>query len=125
MSSEEAKRYVSAGLERRKAERNDREIQLEDQARQLRLTINDNHTARTLTDAQKRAKVKAERLAKAKARKDKENASILAVQNYARVCIGIILATLLTPFPWWAAIVLTAGLAVFPMAYIYRLEVRG
>ena len=123
MSSSEARQIVQNGLDRLKVIRNEREAVLEDQARQLRRTINDNHTARTMTDAQRLKKAKAERKARVKARRDKENAAILAVQYYARVCIGVVLVTLLTPFPWWAAIALTAGLAVFPAAYIYRLEV--
>lgn len=122
MSSSEARQIVQNGLDRLKVMRNEREAALEDQARRLRLTINDNHNARTMTDAQRLEKAKAERKARAKARRDKENAAILAVQYYGRVCIGVVLVTLLTPFPWWSAIALTAGLAVFPAAYIYRLE---
>lgn len=125
MSNEEAKEFVSAGLLRRRIIREEREQALEDQARQLRLTINDNHTARTKTDAQRKAEIRAERLARAKARREKENAAVLAVQYYIRACIGIFLVTILTPFPWWAAITLIAGLAVFPVAHIVRLEEKA
>ena len=117
------KEIVQAGLDRRKMEQRKREAALEGQARQLRLTINDNHAARTMTDAQRLEAAKAERMARAKARCDKENASIEAVHMYVKGCFAICLITLLTPFPWWAAIALIAGTAVFPVARIYRLEV--
>lgn len=117
------KEIVQAGLDRRRMEQHKREAALEGQARQLRLTINDNHAARTMTDVQRLAAEKAERMAKAKARRDKENASIAAVHMYVKVCLAIFLTTLLTPFPWWAAIALVAGTAVFPVIRIYRLEV--
>lgn len=123
MSSNEAKRIVSEGLEQRRIERNQREAALEDQERKLRLTINDNHTARTMTDTQKIEAVKKESKARKKARQKKKNAAILSVQYYVRACIGIILSTLLTPFPWWAAAALIVGCAVFPIAHILRLEV--
>lgn len=105
-----------------------KEEALESQARQLRLTINGNHTARTLTEAQKKAlaaeesrKRRAARMearAKAQAR---ENAAVEATRQYIKICAIILLATALTPFPWWGFLALTAGLAVFPTVYIFRL----
>lgn len=123
MSSNEAKRIVSEGLQQRRIERNQREAALEDQARKLRLTINDNHTARNVTEAQKMEAVKVERKNRQKARREKENSAILATHYYIRACTGIVLAALLTPLPWWAAAALIVGGAVFPIAHILRLEV--
>lgn len=123
MSSNEAKRIISEGLEQRRIERNQREAALEDQARKLRLTINDNHTARTITETQKMEAVKVERKNRQKARREKENSAILATHYYIRACTGIVLAALLTQLPWWAAAALIVGGAVFPIAHILRLEV--
>lgn len=123
MSSNEAKRIISEGLEQRRIERNQREAALEDQARNLRLTINDNHTARNVTEALKMEAVKVERKNRQKARREKENSAILATHYYIRACTGIVLAALLTPLPWWAAAALIVGGAVFPIAHILRLEV--
>lgn len=128
MSNEEAKEFVSAGLLRRRIIREEREQALEDQARQLRLTINDNHTARTLTEAQRKELAKAEAQKRREARavalaqeRAREDAATLAVQRYVMACIGTVLVAMLTPFPWWAAAALALGLAVFPVAYIFRL----
>jgi glutamyl-tRNA reductase len=128
VNNEDAKRIVSEGLERRRTDRNAREAMLEDQARQLRLTINDNHTTRTLTDAQrkalameqarKRREARAANLAMEQAR---EESATLAVRRYGMACMGILLSAVLTPIPWWAAVALAAGLTAFPVAHIIRL----
>lgn len=132
MSNEEARRVVQTGLDKLKIERKEREAALEDQARQLRLTINDNHTARTLTEAQRKelAKVEAQKRREARAaalaqEQAREDAATLAVQRYMMACIGTMLMAMLTPFPWWASATLIAGLAVFPAAYIIRLYFPG
>ena len=52
MSADEARNIVTAGLERRKAYREQMDAALEDQARQLRLTISGNHATRTMTEIQ-------------------------------------------------------------------------
>lgn len=128
MSNEITRENVQAILDRNVANRNQREAALEDQARQLRLTINDNHTARTLTEAQRKELAKAEAQKRREARaaaqaqdKAREDAATLAVQRYAMACIGTVAMAMLTPFPWWASVALMAGLAVFPVAYIIRL----
>lgn len=121
MSSDERKRTVQEGLDRRKKARNERDAALEEQARRLRKTINSNHTSRTLTDAQKQANAKAERQARAKARREKENAAILACHYYIRSLAATVLVTILSPFPWWAAVTLFAALALFTAAYIFRI----
>lgn len=128
MNNEDAKHIVSEGLERRRTARNAREAMLEDQARQLRLTINDNHTTRSLTDAQRKAlaleaarKRREARAANLALEQAREEAATLAVRRYGMVCMGILLATVLTPLPWWAAAALAVGVAAFPVAYIIRL----
>ena len=47
----------------------------------------------------------------------------MAVRKYVYACVGNLLLVGFTSFPWWAAVALTLGLAVFPAAYIYRLYV--
>lgn len=132
MSDEITRENVQAILDRNVAKRQEREAALEDQARQLRLTINDNHTARTLTEAQRKELVKVEAQKRREARaaalaqeQAREDAATLAVQRYMMACIGTMLMAMLTPFPWWASAALIAGLAVFPAAYIYRLYFPG
>lgn len=49
----------------------------------------------------------------------------MAVRKYVYACVGNLLLVGFTSFPWWAALALTLGLAVFPAAYIYRLYVPG
>lgn len=130
MSSEEARQTVQKGLERRAAESRRKEADLEAQARKLRATINDNHTTRTLTEVQRKAMEQEQREARRTARMEakareraREDAAVMAVKRYSVACAGIMLVTALTPFPWWAAMALIPGLAVFPTAYIYRLYV--
>lgn len=137
MSSADARRIVQNGLDRQREDRRRREAALEEDARLLRQTISGNHAARTKTTIQKKAQVEAVRkrnrearqAAKARARA-MEMAAILATRRYVIACGAVVLVTLLTPFPWYGAMALIPGLAVFPMAYIYRLyvptgEVKG
>lgn len=128
MSTEEARKYVQQGLDRRSAETKRREADLDDQARQLLAVINDNHTVRTRTEAQKREAARAKREAEKEAKRQAkaaaqalENAAVEATRQYIKISAIILLATALTPFPWWGFLALTAGLAVFPTVYIFRL----
>lgn len=57
-----------------------------------------------------------------KARELNEKAT-QAVRLYVYSSVGNLLLVGFTSFPWWAAVALTLGLAVFPVAYIYRLYV--
>ena len=73
MSSNEARQIVEDGLDRRREDRIRRDAALENQARQLRLTISGNHAMKTMSEIRRKAmeeeearKRKAER-AKAKA----------------------------------------------------------
>ena len=130
MSSAEARRIVQNGLDRQREDRRRREEALEEDARLLRQTISGNHAIRTMTEIQKKAKAEAEAkrrreqklAARAKARA-LEAEAIQAVRRYIACCGAVLLLTLLTPFPWYGAVALIPGLAVFPMAYIYRLYV--
>lgn len=130
MSCDEARNVVSAGLERRREDRVRREKALEDQARQLRLTISGNHATKTMTEIQRKAmeeeearKRKAER---AKAKADMEARDMkaeYACRKYGIVCLLIILLTAVSRMNVFFSMALTLGLAVFPAVYIYRLYV--
>lgn len=52
-----------------------------------------------------------------------EEKGTMAVRKYVYACVGILLLVGFTSFPWWAAVALALGLAVFPAVYIYRLYV--
>lgn len=128
MSADEARSVVTAGLERRKEERVRRDAALEDQARQLRLTISDNHTMKTMTEVQRKA-MEAEEARKRRAERAKAKADLVikdmkaedACRKYAVVCLLILLLTAVSRMNVFFAIALTLGLAVFPVVYIYRL----
>lgn len=128
MSDEITRENVQKILDRNTASRKD--AILDAHERQLRLTINRNHTKRTMSDAQKwalereKAEERREAWLEARARdRERKEIATLAVRRYICACAVIVLATLLTPFPWYGAMALIPGLAVFPMAYIYRLYV--
>ena len=130
MSTEEARSIIAAGLERRKEDRVRRDAALEDQARQLRMTINDNHNFRTISEEQRKA-LEAENIQKRRAERAKAKADQVirdmkaeeAVRKYGAACLLILLLTAVFRLNVLVAISLTLGLAVFPAAYIYRLYV--
>lgn len=126
MSSEEARQIVADGLERRKAEQRDAE--LERQERLLRLTINDNHTEKTMTEIQRFEMLKDEAIKKMKAREMERAARVArdmaaeeAVNKYGITCLVTLLVSAITRLNIFVAIALVMGLAVFPAAYIFRL----
>ena len=130
MSSEEARQIVEDGLERRKEEKMQRDAELDHQERLLRLTINGNHTERTLSEAQKKEqekeKARQRRAAKEKARKDKaarDMAAEMAVNHYGIACLVIILVAAISRLNVFVALALVLGLGAFPVAKIYRLYV--
>ena len=130
MSSDEARQIVADGLERRKEEQRQRDAELEKQERLLRLTINGNHTEKTLSEAQKKElekeKARQRREAKEKARKDRaarDMAAEMTVNNYGIACLIILLISAITRLNFFVAMALVAGLAVFPVAKIYRLYI--
>lgn len=128
MSSEEARQIVENGLEKRKAEMVRRDAELEDQARQLRMTISGNHVEKTMTEIQKKARAeeearrrKAERAQAKAARVYRDMKAEEAVNRYGIVCLVILLLTAVTRLNIFVMIALVLGLAVFPIADIYRL----
>ena len=130
MSSDEARQIVADGLERRKEEQRQRDAELEKQERMLRLTINGNHAEKTLSEAQKKElekeKARQRREAKKKAREDRaarDMAAEMTVNNYGIACLIILLVSAITRLNFFVALALVAGLAVFPVAKIYRLYV--
>lgn len=130
MSSEEARQIVTDGLERRKEEQVQKDAEMDRQERMLRLTINGNHTERTLSEAQKKEqekeKARQRRAAKEKARKDRaarDMAAEMAVNQYGIVCLVIILVSCVFRLNFFVFLALVLGLAVFPVAKIYKLYV--
>lgn len=130
MSSEEARQIVADGLERRKEEQVQKDAEMDRQERMLRLTINGNHTERTLSEAQKKEQEKEKarqcRAAKEKARKDRaarDMAAEMAVNQYGIVCLVIILVSCVFRLNFFVFLALVLGLAVFPVAKIYKLYV--
>ena len=130
MSSEEARKIVADGLERRKEEQRQREAALEKQERLLRLKINDNHMEKTLSEAQKKenqkqeAKHRREQRAKeraARAARDMEAEKV--VNTYGIACLIILLVGGFTRLNIFVMMALVLGLAVFPAAKIYKLYV--
>lgn len=94
-----------------------------DMIRQLNI-----HCADAKKDTASREREEARRAereaAKAKDR-EREEKGTQAVRLYVYSCVGNLLLVGFTSFPWWAAVALTLGLAVFPVVYIYRLYVPG
>ena len=124
MSSNEARQVVQSGLERRRAEKLRREQELDRQERKLRIIINENHAAKSMSPQQKQEAVRLRREVYRQAReleRAMEQAAMSAVKRYAWACGIIALVALMTPLPWWYAGVLVMGLGVFPMGYIWRL----
>lgn len=128
MSSEEARQIVADGLERRKEEQ--RDVELERQERILRIKINKNHTIQTYSEAQKKElekeKARQRREANRKAREDRASrdmAAEMCVNNYGIACLVILLVSAITRLNFFVMIALVLGLAVFPVAKIYRLYV--
>ena len=132
MSSEEARQIVADGLERRKEEQRQRDAELEKQERILRIKINNNHTVKTYSEAQKEKMeqeqkmeaIRKNREAWAKeraARVARDMAAEEAINKYGIACLAILLVSAITRLNIFVMISLALGLAVFPAAYIYRL----
>ena len=128
MSSNEARQIVTEGLERRREDRVRRDAALEEQARQLRLTISGNHAEKTMTEIQRKAleeeEVRKRRAERAKAKADlviKDMKAEAACRKYCLVCLLILLLTAVFRMNVFFSIALVLSLAVFPAVYIYRL----
>lgn len=132
MSNDEARRIVTAGLERRKAERETaaQEARLEkyeqDQihfcnvhsanAKEQRQLEETGRMNQQQYEARKAAREQA--LAMEMAR---EQAAIDAVRKYVVFCLAMLCLTIFTHLPLWGAITTALGMGVFPAAYIFRL----
>ena len=128
MSSNEARQIVEDGLEKKKLEREQRDAALEDQARQLRLTISGNHAERTMSEIQRKAREeaearerRAERVRAKAARVYRDMKVEQIVRSYGVLCLLILLLTAVTRMNILVSIALVLGMAVFPAADIYRL----
>ena len=128
MSSNEARKIVEDGLDRRREERIRRDAALENQARQLRLTISGNHAMKTMTEIQRKAMAEEEarkrKEERAKAKLDmviKDMKAEDACRKYGIAVLLIILLTAVSRMNVFFSLALMIGLAVFPAVYIYRL----
>lgn len=128
MSTEITREKVQNGLDRKKTERIRREAAMDSQERQLRLTINHNHTEKTMTEMQRREARQEEIRAQRKQREQARQAARLrdlkadaAVRYYGLSCLVTLFLAAVTRFPLWAVLALSAGLGVVLTAYIYRL----
>lgn len=128
MSADEARSIVTEGLERRKAYREQMDAALEDQARQLRLTISGNHAQKTMTEIQRKA-TEVEEARKRKAERAKAKADMVikdmkaedACRKYGIAVLLVILLTAVSRMNVFFSLALMLSLAVFPAVYIYRL----
>ena len=130
MSSNEAKRTVEAGLERKKMERARRDAELDRQERMLRMTINDNHLVKTITEEQKKiqqkeaARKRRETWAKEQAeRVARDMAAEQAVNYYGVLCLVIILVASVFRMNFFVTMALVLGMAAVFAAYVYRVYV--
>ena len=128
MSADEARNIVTAGLERRREDRIRRDADLEDQARQLRLTISGNHAQKTMTEVQRKAmeaeEARKRRAERAKAKSDlviKDMKAENAVNKYGIFCIIMILLAAVSRLNIFVLLATVLGVSVFPVVYIYRL----
>ena len=118
-----AKQYVEAGLERRRANRQAREEQLEDFEQEM-ISFCNKHSADSKKIQAKKEKCETNRAMRAEKRaamRQKEEAAEMACTNYGYACVAILLLSAWTPLPLYAAVALIAGLAVFPAVYIVKL----
>lgn len=132
MSNDEARRIVTAGLERRKAERETaaQEARLEryeqDQIRFCNVHSANAKEQRQLEETGRRNKqqYEARRAAREQAlalEMAREQAATDAVKKYGVFCLAILCLTIFTHLPLWGAITTALGMGVFPAVYIFRL----
>ena len=128
MSSEEARQIVEDGLERRKAEREQRDAELENQERILRVKINRNHTIHTYSEAQKlELQKEAERKRRADRAKRKADMVIKDMQAeqtvnmYSAFCILMILLAAVSRLNIFVLLATILGAAVFPVIRVCKI----
>ena len=128
MSSEEARQIVEDGLERRKVEREQRDAELENQERILRLKINDNHVVKTLSERQMLALQK-EAARKQRAERAKRKAEMVvkemyaqdAVYKYGFFCACMVLLAAVSRLNIFVLLATLLGAAVFPVIRICKI----
>lgn len=128
MSNEEARQIVEEGLAQKKIQRQQRDEELDNQERLLRVTINDNHQDAKKAEAEKQQKLmddaRKQREARAKAREVRAAMDMKAEQAanaFLAVCLVILLIAAITRMNLFVMLALVLGLAVDTAAYIYRL----
>lgn len=132
MSSEEARRIVQIGLDRRKEDRDlvDQEARLEEYE-QDQIHFCNAHFANAKEQRQQeetsrmyQQQYEARRVAREQAialEQAREQAATDAVKKYGVFCLAILCLTIFTHLPLWGAITTALGMGVFPAAYIFRL----
>lgn len=132
MSNEEARRIVSEGLEHRKEDRMTakKEAALE-QYEQDMIDACNTHCAdarlnreaeqNRALERQRRIARRQEWAAQAARAQQLEDKSMAAIRYYGVLCLVVLLVSAVTRFPFWAAVTVILGSAVFPAAYIFRL----
>lgn len=130
MSSEEARRTVQAGLDRRKVARAEREDRLEQYEKDMISACNgrcaDAKILRLADEAGRASKEQAQarRMARMEAQvkeRERENKATDAVKRYLLCCLALLILTAFTHLPLWAAIATAISTAVFPAGYVFRL----
>jgi len=125
MSTEEARKYVEAGLRQRSIARQEREQEEKlDHFEQEMISFCNKHSADSKQTRTKQEKCEITRAIKAEKReamRKKDKAAEMACSKYGYACVAILLLSAWTPIPLYAAIALIAGLAVFPIVYIIKL----
>ena len=125
MSSEEARNYVEAGLERRSIARQEREQEEKLDAYEAEMiSFCNKHSADSKKTQAEKEKCESHRAMKAEKReamRKKEEAAEMACTKYGYACVVILLLSAWTSLPFYAALALIAGLAVFLAVYIVKL----
>lgn len=132
MSLEENKRIVAEGLQQKKAARlaAEHEAQLDRYEQAQIRAINENCAGARLNREAEQSRMLQyqQRIARRNARvaelaeaQRKEDAAMAACRYYGLACLAVLWLAAVTRFPFWTAVAMIAGLAVFPAAYIFRL----
>ena len=125
MNTEDARNYVKAGLHQRSIAREERRREaMLDGFEQEMISACNRHSADSKKNAAEKEKCESVRVLRAEKRaamRQKEEAAEMACTKYGYACVAILLLSAWTPLPFYAAVALIAGLAVFPAVYIVKL----
>lgn len=125
MTTEEARDYVQAGLNRLRETRLEREKEEQLDAFEAEMiSFCNQHSAitrKTMAEKEKCEKYRAAKAEKRAEMRKKDEAAELACTKYGYACVAILLTCCVTPLPFYGAAALIAGLAVFPVVYIAKL----